>query len=136
MKQMALSTLCSALAMTTLANPYKFDWDERKDMQSAWLMCATTGFVLGECPKVFAQCWKPPLIYLKRHRAHFHVKTHCVKLPSWQTSDTEIQKVIEYAAHINPDTLHTPTRPRPSPDQPHPFCRAYPNFCATEDVRF
>ncbi len=79
------------------ASEYDFDWKGRNDMRGAWMMCATTGFTLGECPSVLAKCWLPPMIYLKCRRGKCKTKTHCVKLPNFGVSQDEIGKSLEYA---------------------------------------
>ncbi|MEM7083746.1 MAG: hypothetical protein AAF465_13530 [Pseudomonadota bacterium] len=127
--------LCFALsAPPAVAGPYDFDDDNKKDMASAFLMCATTGFVLGECPSVFVKCWQPPLIYLKRHRSHFHVRSYCTRLPSWDTSDGAVNDALAYAEANSPEAVAYSAGPQPAEFSLTPqICIDAPYLCPTEE---
>lgn len=84
-----LALSAHALAGTEL----DFDWDDKNDMRGAWSMCVTTGFTGGDCPKVYTQCWKPPMIYRKKHK----IKTYCVDTPSFSVSDSDKDRYLEEA---------------------------------------
>lgn len=79
---------------TTSSGEYDFDWDSRNDMRGAWLMCATTGFTYGKCPKVFIKCWKPPMIYITKTGK---IKTHCIKAPKFSVSKSTAKRQINEA---------------------------------------
>lgn len=117
------------------AGPYDFDDDNKNDMRSAWLMCATVGFTLGECPSVFVNCWKPPLIYLSCKRGRCKIKTHCLKLPSWNTSDSAIQNALAYAeANAPPAVAYSSATPAATPTElVPPICLDIPELCPTAE---
>ena len=91
MKSIVLVLLISFGLPLQAKDPYSFSYKNKNDMRGAWLMCATTGFTEGDCPKVFERCWVPPMIYLKRSGLKVRVKSHCTKLPNfvWNDSDTD-----------------------------------------------
>ena len=91
------SLLCSAIVLGDL--PYDFDWDSKNDMRGATYMCAPTGFSQGECPKVLNKCWKPPMIYFKRHKSHYHIKSYCFNAsPIFSGSDGDAKNAVSYAS--------------------------------------
>ncbi len=127
--------LCLVLSfsLTLAGTKYEFDDNEKKDMQSAWLMCALTGFVKGECPSVFRKCWLPPLTWLRRHRTHFHIETHCTKIPFWDTSDSEVKGSLEYAASKSPeaDAYNSGAQDYTNVDLVPQICLDNPELCPT-----
>jgi len=89
MALVSLISLCSAAA----ADEFDFDWNNKNDMRGAWLMCATTGFTQGECPKVFERCWQPPMIYRKRHK----IRTYCTGTPQLSMNEADSERVRQEA---------------------------------------
>lgn len=82
-----------SISTSAVASDYNFDWGSKNDMQGAWLMCSSTGFSQGDCPKVLRKCWQPPLIKCRRGKC----KTLCTSTPSFNTSSSDIQKDLAAA---------------------------------------
>lgn len=70
---------------------FDFDWKDKNDMRGAWMMCSTTGFTEGDCPKVYTKCWQPPMIYRKKKK----IKTYCTGAPNFSVSDSDVERYIE-----------------------------------------
>ncbi len=85
----AVALLFSSSAFA--GSEFDFDWNDKNDMRGAWMMCSTTGFTEGDCPKVYTKCWKPPMIYRKKKK----IKTYCVDAPNFSVSDSDVERYIE-----------------------------------------
>jgi len=85
----AVALLFSSSAFA--GSEFDFDWNDKNDMRGAWMMCATTGFVGGDCPKVYVKCWRPPMIYRKKHK----IKTYCVDAPNFSMTEEDVDRYIE-----------------------------------------
>jgi hypothetical protein len=72
---------------------YDFDDKNRNDMQGAWKMCVVNGFTEGDCPSIYSKCWQSPMVYYR----HGHLKTYCVKTPSFSGSEADGQRALDYA---------------------------------------
>jgi hypothetical protein len=97
-RQLIMKKTCMTLAFIFLssalhAGEYDFNWKSTQHMQGAWMLCATTGFTQGECPKVLRKCFLPPLIRCRRGKC----KTRCVGTPSFSVSESDVQKAL---AHV------------------------------------
>jgi len=57
-------------------------------------------FTPGKCPKVLRKCWLPPMIYLKRHNLHYHVKSHCLKMPDFTVSHSDVDRALQHSSAI------------------------------------
>ena len=77
------------------AGDFNFDWDDKNDMRGAWLMCATTAFIGGDCPKVLIKCWQPPLLYIDCDGGGCSTKTECMKPPVFNWAPTDLNDVID-----------------------------------------
>lgn len=85
--------MCCTLSMTAQAE-YDFNPSNRNHMRGAWLMCASRGFEGSDCQRVFAQCHRPPMIYLRRHRDHYHTTSHCVKAPDFSVEEGDVDRAL------------------------------------------
>lgn len=94
---MRIIILVSAMLLSSgaWAAGYDFDWKNTNDMRGAWMMCATTGFTQGECPKVFTKCWQPPHIYKKKKK----IKTRCTGSPSFSSTEADGEAAINEAGN-------------------------------------
>lgn len=81
-------------------SPYDFDDRDRNHMRGAFMMCATTGFISGDCPSVLKKCWQPPMIYWVKHRHHYHIKSFCVDAPDFFISSTDQEQILADAMRI------------------------------------
>ncbi|HCF3230681.1 hypothetical protein SOJ74_28765 [Pseudomonas aeruginosa] len=72
---------------------YDFKWKDKNDMRGAYMMCATTGFTGGECPKVLTKCWQPPMIYKRKKK----IRTYCTDSPSFTGTESDAQAAAEEA---------------------------------------
>lgn len=98
MKNYILASIFLALYHSTVHAQYDFDDRNRNDMQGAWTMCATNGFSDGDCPSIYRKCWQPPMIYYR----HGHLKTYCVKAPSFSGTQADGQKALDDAQKVRP----------------------------------
>ena len=100
MKFKALTALTVLLVsgVAEAGSAYDFDYKDKNHMRGAYTMCATTGFTQGDCPKVLEKCWKPPMIYKKKHK----IKTYCTGTPSFSTSQEDIDMAHDEALRYDP----------------------------------
>jgi len=102
MKHLILVCLAFAAPAVLADSPFEFDYDSKNDMRGASFMCATTGFTEGECPTVLKKCWKPPMIYFKRHKSHYHVKSYCFSASAvFSGEESDGHEAIVYASNLN-----------------------------------
>lgn len=95
MKRLALHTLCFALLSSqSLAGTYDFDYSDEENMRGAYYICLPSGFLLGDCDKVFEKCWQPPLLKIEFGTFGIKVTSVCLELPKLSVSDSEIHSAI------------------------------------------
>lgn len=94
-----LALLLSSSVMA--GSEYDFDYDDKNDMRAAYTMCATTGFIGGDCPKVQVKCWQPPMTYRKSGNTH----TYCVDKPNFSVSGDEQQRNLDEASKRAQDVI-------------------------------
>lgn len=83
-----------AFSFPVVSQESDFDWNNREHMRGAWKMCATTGFIEGDCPEVHRRCHQRPMVYWRRGR----VRSHCTEEPNFNMSDTDVRNALEMAA--------------------------------------
>lgn len=130
------SIVLLAASAATFAGPYDFEDDNKEDMASAFFMCAFTGFTQSECPSIFEKCHRPPLIWFRRHKSHFHLESHCHKLPSYDTSDGAANEAIAYADRERPAPEAYSTNGEyavPGDDLVPSICMENPEICLTPE---
>lgn len=94
-------TFC--ILLTSLSQPaqsdtlYDFDYNSRNDMRGAWLLCATSGFTGGDCPKVLTKCWQPPMIYFVRKKRKIKVQTYCAQMPNFSVTVDDVDQALAEA---------------------------------------
>lgn len=125
----------SALSGYAVAGPFDFSDQDVNDMRGAWSMCKTQFFSGSACPEIHYRCWKPPFIFLRRHKGHFHVDTECDQDASYDTSEESVNYALDYAANntIEPEAYDSNEAGELDENLTPQICYDMPELCLTPE---